>query len=115
MAKKYIEIVTKSSLEQTKIKVCSIKNLNTIKYIDNNIVSIIKINGDELLISRENDEYQLQLKFKEKEKTYGTYLLKENGIMCDLEIRTDKLVIDNNIYVKYKLENEVHEIYINEL
>ncbi len=116
MAKKYIEIVMKNGLEQTRLKVSSIKNSNTIKYIDNNIVSIIKIDNNELSISRENSEYQLKLNFKEKNKTKGTYLLKSNDLTFDLEIMTDKLVIDDNsIYLKYKINDEFHEIFINEV
>lgn len=116
MAKKCIEIIMKDGQEQSIIKVSSIKSSNMIKYIDNNIVSIIKIDNNKLSISRENHEYQLKLNFKEKVKTKGTYLLKLNNMIFDLEIMTDRLIIDKeSIYLKYKIDDEEHEIFINEV
>lgn len=110
MAKKQIEVTLKTESEVIKNNTLGIITDDTIKYNDNNVLSVVKINDDEVTIIRENNEYQLILKFKENKKLSGNYLLKANNINLKLEILTKKLIInDNKIEIVYILNDEMRK------
>ena len=110
MAKKKIQISLKNNNEVTKSDLSALIIDNNIKYIDNDIIVNININNDIIIMKRENNEYQLILEFKNKKKTTGSYLLKNNNIQFDLEILTNNLIIEDNfISIIYEINNEVKE------
>lgn len=110
MAKKKIQISLKNNNEVTKSDLSALIIDNNIKYIDNDIIVNININNDIIIMKRENNEYQLILEFKNKKKTTGSYLLKNNNIQFDLEILTNNLIIkDKFISIIYEINNEVKE------
>lgn len=114
MAKKEIEIVLKTPDDLIKINTSAIVNENIVKYREKDILVVLKQYGDTLFLTRENDEYQLNLKFQENKKTLGSYLLKDNNMILELEILTKNLKIDKNtIYIMYELHDEIREYIIN--
>ena len=68
-------------------------------------------------MKRENNEYQLILEFRNKKKTTGSYLLKENNIQFELDILTNDLIIEKEfISIIYEInnENKKYELEIRE-
>lgn len=117
MAKRKIKISLKNSDEVIESELSALIIDNTIKYIDNDIIVSINIDNDYIIMKRENSEYQLILEFKNKRKTTGSYLLKENNIQFDLEILTNDLIIkDEFISIVYEInnENKKYELEIRE-
>lgn len=114
MAKKEIETRLKNGDEVLKNKTLALVTKNMIKYSEDNIFVTIKIIEDLVILIRENNEYQLCLKLKKNNKMIGSYLLKDNNLILDLEILTKDLKIDDNsIYIKYQLNDEDREYWIN--
>lgn len=117
MAKKQIEVILETDEEVIKNNTLAIITDNVIKYNDNNVLVILKISDSEVIITRENNEYQLTLKFKKDKKLIGNYLLKENNINLKLEILTEKLIIsENKIEIVYILNDEIrkYKLFIRE-
>lgn len=114
MAKKVINITLKTGDEALSNKLLGVVMDDYIKYRENNILVVIKILKDSVLITRNNDEYQLNLVFKNKTNTKGKYILKENNYNFDLDIYTYILNISNNeIKIKYKLNDETRTFTLN--
>lgn len=114
MAKKVINITLKTGDETLSNKLLGVVMDDYIKYRKNNILVVIKILKDSVLITRNNDEYQLNLVFKNKTNTKGKYILKENNYNFDLDIYTYILNISNNeIKIKYKLNDETRTFTLN--
>ena len=114
MAKKEIEIVLKTPDDLIKVNTSAIVNENIVKYREKDILVVLKQYGNTLFLTRENNEYQLNLKFQENKKTLGSYLLKDNNMILELEILTKNLKIDKNtIYIMYELHDEIREYIIN--
>lgn len=110
MAKKEIEVVLKTPDDLIKINTLAIITDDVIKYRDNDILVVIKKEQAKILLTRENNEYQLKLEFQNNKKTIGNYLLKDNNIMLELEILTKNLKIDKEtIYIVYELYDEIRE------
>ena len=114
MAKKEIEIILKTPDDLIKTNTTAIVGENAIKYREKDILVVLKQDSNTLFLTRENNEYQLNLEFQENKKTLGSYLLKDNNIMLELEILTKDLKIDKNtIYIMYELHDEIREYIIN--
>lgn len=112
MAKYEIEIALESEGEMLKNTTTAIITNNTIKYSDNGVLTVIKYNNNEVVMSRENDEYKIILNFKEKSDTNGTYIFKENNINYTLNIYTKDLKYsDNDIKIEYVL-NEDDKVFL---
>lgn len=117
MAKKQIEVLLKTGEETLKLNVSALIIDNIIKYRDNDVLVSIELSDDYVVMKRENNEYQLILKFKYNEKLFGSYLLKDNNICFDLEILTKSLNIEKNyVSIIYELNDEIREykLYIKE-
>lgn len=114
MAKKEIEIILKTPDDLIKTNTTAIVGEDAIKYREKDILVVLKQDSNTLFLTRENNEYQLNLEFQENKKTLGSYLLKDNNIMLELEILTKDLKIDKNtIYIMYELHDEIREYIIN--
>ena len=110
MAKRKIKISLKNNEEVIESELSALIIDNKIKYIDNDILVNIDINNDYIIMTRENNEYQLILEFRNKKKTTGSYLLKENNIQFELDILTNDLIIEKEfISIIYEINNESKE------
>lgn len=77
---------------------------NQIKYIDNGVLTNIKIFEKKVILTRKNKEYSIKLTFKEKEETKGIYKFTEINNDIELKIYTNKINIEkNNVYIDYYL------------
>ena len=112
MAKKQITTVLKTSDEIVKKEYVGIVSNNAIKFIDDDIIVSLNWHDDILTMTRENDQYQLTMNFIADKKTKGIYLLKQEQVTLDLDIVTDKLIIDDRIQVQYSLDGESKEYVI---
>ena len=81
-------------------------NNNTIIYFEDNLKVTIVIT-DDIKIIRENDEYILEMLFKDSQTTNNKFILKENNYALDLPITTKKLQINKD---KIEIEYEVNDL-----
>ena len=110
MAKKQIEVILETEDEILNNNTLGIITDNTIKYNDNNIIVVVKYDDNKVVITRENNEYQLEMIFVKDKTINGNYLLKDNNINLKLEILTKELIIDNNkIEITYILNDELRK------
>ncbi len=80
---------------------------NTIRYKEEELKVELKISSDKVSIKRTNDDYNLNLEFKENESTKCKYIVKSVGLELDVEVLTKILEIkENRIYINYELFNE---------
>lgn len=99
-----MKTVNQTSKEAININCTCIFNKNKIKYIHDSINYSIIINKNNLIITRENKEFLNYMIYQNNKNTLGNYLLKENNMNFDLNIKTEELIIkENNIYIKYKI------------
>lgn len=77
---------------------------NLIHYHDNDVYVLVKILDGKVLLTRENNEFKINLNF-EKNKAFVTeYVIKELNKRIKLETKTKELVIkDKYLYVSYDL------------
>lgn len=91
---------------------------NKICYNNDSVNVVISIEKDNIYIERNCKEYNLVLKFKEKEEMISSYFIKELGINISVKTITKKLMIDNNaLKIKYDLymNNEFSDSFEYEL
>lgn len=89
----------KNEIENENFRIDSrgIKTKNKITYQEDDIKSTINIGKNEVILVRENDEFKNVLIFSENETTITEYLLKENGFVVELHIKTISLIVNDNI------------------
>ena len=107
-----VKLIIKLNEQESIIE--GIKNKDSIIYKENDILVKIKYNNN-LYITRENDEYKLELNFENNE---CLYLLKKYNKNMNLEIKTKRINIDNNkIEIEYSIyeENIKFEIEFEEI
>lgn len=89
---------------------------NTITYLEEDILVKIEIK-DNIKIIRENDEYILEMVFKDSQTTNNKFILKENNYALDLPITTKKLQINKDkIEIEYEVNDEKNKftVYMEE-
>lgn len=107
MAKKRIKITLKTSEELIEKDIDSIVIDNTIKYKDEDVSVLIKIVDNKVYLTRDNSIYKIELIFDNNSNTKGIYYLKENNASFELDIHTNKLLInDNNLEIEYLLNDD---------
>lgn len=86
-----------------------LKNNNTITFYDDGIkVNIIL--GEEVILKRSNNDYEIILTFNEKNSREGKYLSKKDNLFLPLYIITDKIIVGNNLLIiNYRLNEEIYE------
>lgn len=114
-----IKIFTKLDSPDEKVvkEFKGILNNNKLVYTDDSVKTTIVLN-DDLLMTRENDDYKFEFIFKDKSVTKGYYTLKMYNTSMDLEIKTYKLEINENFFkVEYELliDDEDKQKFIFEL
>ena len=113
------KIRVKVSIKNDKIKdtyeLNAILDNNRIKYKeDNGTTTIIDLDNKELI--RENNELRMNYIFKINELTEGYILIKEYNKKIIVNIKTNKLEIDNNnIYIEYEIENNIFIYKLEEI
>ena len=81
---------------------------NKITYNDNGVITTIEVLGDEVILTRENDDTKVSLTFNKNEKKKSKYELKSHGLMMDVLVDTKELKVDDN-----KI-NVIYDLYIND-
>ena len=87
------------------IDISGIKTSNKIVYKENNITVTILIQNNRIEMNRTCNEYKINLVFEENKKTISNYQVFGMPKTFDLETKTKKLIIkDNIIELEYELE-----------
>ena len=87
------------------IETSGIKTNNKIIYKENNITVTILIFNNKIEMNRTCDEYKINLVFEKDKKTISNYQVFSLSKILDLETKTKKLIIsDNLIELDYELE-----------
>lgn len=87
-------------------------NNNMISYVEKDKTKIsLSFNKDSVELTRENEEIEMFLFFKEDEETDGIYKIKELDLNIPITIFTDKLEITkNSILIKYYLTLDIEDL-----
>lgn len=97
--KGYLRNITENELYEFEEK--GIKNKNKITYTNDNIKNTIKINGSEVMLIREGNDFVSTFVFN-KDSSCCNYLLKDNNYDVDIDIISSAMEIsDNYLYVRY--------------
>lgn len=105
MAKVKIKTILKNKTENEVVngEFLGIKLDNKIKYIDNNVKTIISIISDGLIIDRIDSSYSLTLNLSKNKKTVLNYCVNDLSPLI-LDVETNKLSInEKEIEVEYNL------------
>ena len=87
------------------INTTGIKTSNKIVYKENNITVTIFIKNNKIEMNRTCNEYKINLVFEKGKNTISTYQVFGMPKVFDLETKTKKLIIkDNMIELEYELE-----------
>jgi len=87
------------------IDVSGIKTSNKIVYKENNITVTILIKNNRIEMNRSCNEYKINLVFENNKKTISNYQVFGMPKTFDLETKTKKLIIEENlIELEYELE-----------
>ena len=98
----------------TNIDAFGIKNKNKITYNEETVANTVLQEDDKLILIRENDEFKNILIFDLNKETISEYLLKENDLTIELNIRTNLVEIDDNyIKVRYLVIDSDNEYEYN--
>ncbi len=82
----------------------ALKKDDEITYFDNDVKVSLKVLNNRILLTRENDEFKINLEFEENKNLVTDYVIKDMGLKVKLETKTKKVVIkDESIYVSYDL------------
>lgn len=85
----------------TNIDTFGIKNKNKITYNEETVTNTILQEDNKLILIRENDEFKNILIFDLNKETISEYLLKENDLTIELNIKTSLVEIEDN-YIKVR-------------
>lgn len=94
-----------------------IKNNNEISYINNNIKHKIIMKDKKITLLRENNEFSHGMIFEKNNTHPSEYYLKESNYSIEFNIKTNKMIIENNkIDIIYEvLESKTIYNYILEV
>lgn len=98
----------------TNIDTFGIKNKNKITYNEETVTNTILQEDNKIILIRENDEFKNILIFDLNKETISEYLLKENDLTIELNIKTNLVEIeDNYIKVRYLVIDSDNEYEYN--
>ena len=98
----------------TNIDTFGIKNKNKITYNEETVTNTILQEDNKLILIRENNEFKNILIFDLNKETISEYLLKENDLTIELNIKTNLVEIDDNyIKVRYLVIDSDNEYEYN--
>jgi hypothetical protein len=109
-----MDIRIKSSLNEINNKyqgyIIGKKEDNIISYQEEEISVALILESDKITLSRETQDYKIELSFDKEKDTNGKYLLKEKDTIIPLKIKTTMLDIsDNKIILKYTINTKEEE------
>lgn len=81
----------------------AIKSNNTLKFIDEGVITKLIILNDNIILYRENDEYKIELNLKDK---IGCCYLKNHGSIA-LDLKKVKFKKDDKIEIEYEIDEKV--------
>jgi hypothetical protein len=115
MSKIKVKINITSSNDTNTYKTTAIIQDNIIKYLEDNKTTTTYDYNNQLL-TRENKELKMRYTFNLKDKTQGSIFIKELNKELNVEIETKKIERkDNNIKIKFIIENDIFLYEIEEL
>ncbi len=80
---------------------------NMISYVEDDLNVSVYINSTKIVMSRKNENYNLNLEFELNKQNKSKYEVKSVGLYIDLIIETKKLIINrNSILIQYELYND---------
>lgn len=85
------------------------------QYKVDNIMHKLNISKEDIILVRENNEFKNTLIFSLNKQTVSNYLLKENNLLIDINIKTKKIEKDNDkITIIYEVmeSSETYEYQI---
>ena len=85
----------------TNIDTFGIKNKNKITYNEETVTNTILQEDNKIILIRENDEFKNILIFDLNKETISEYLLKENDLTIELNIKTNLVEIEDD-YIKVR-------------
>ena len=85
----------------TNIDTFGIKNKNKITYNEETVTNTILQEDNKLILIRENNEFKNILIFDLNKETISEYLLKENDLTIELNIKTNLVEIEDD-YIKVR-------------
>lgn len=109
----YLKSLDNNDISEINTK--GIKNNNKITYYHDNIIHNIIIEDNKITLIRENEEFKSIIEFIENETKQSYYLLKNNNIAIDLNIKTNKIINnENDLTITYEIidSNESYEYKI---
>lgn len=97
----YLKNISENIINDFECK--GIRNKNKITYIDGDVRFIVKFSDNEIILTRDSDDFVNTFIFDiDKKKSVSNYFVKDNNCDVDIEISTIDLKVDSNvIYVKY--------------
>ena len=93
----------------------AIKDKNKIKYKNNDDLYTWVLKPQKLILNRNNKDIECTMYYELNKTIPSIYTIKENNISVDINIKTEKIKIEENkIYIKYIVEdsNDVFEYTI---
>lgn len=82
-----------------------------LEYNEDELSVRIKLLNKAVIISRKNDDYDLNLEFRKNTIIKCKYIVKSIGINYELDVYTDELsILENELKINYKLYNEKEHI-----
>lgn len=80
---------------------------NMISYVEDDLNVSVYINSTKIIMSRKNENYNLNLEFELNKQNKSKYEVKSVGLYIDLIVETKKLIINrNSILIQYELYND---------
>lgn len=95
LIKGYLKNITENEIFYIDAK--GIYNKDKIKFTYDNTKYTFNLNKDNIIMNRESDDFISNMYFKENNKSYSNYLVKENNLSLDIEVLTKALKIRNNL------------------
>jgi len=112
--KGYLKDIT--NITKTNISTTAIKNNKKISYYFENDKYVLQIiSPQQLILKRTNKEIDSTIYFELNKTKQATYLIKENNLSLDIDIKTNNIEINNNyIKISYTVidSNSNYEYYI---
>ncbi len=105
--KGYLKNLTIEAEEYTDFEFIGDKENNSLSYKEKDVLVNIKINKNNIYLTRETDDLLIKFIFSLDKNTKGTYYLKDMNKNMSLEVFTDEYqVFDNFFLIKYYLTLE---------
>jgi len=86
------------------------KENNFLTYQEDDVYVAYDLNNH--ILTRENDDYKVSLKFILNEITDNEFILKKENLKLMMKLKTYELKLDNDLYIKYEINDMIKEFKI---